>query len=277
MRCSTNIYLTALAVADIVNLFCAFILSLQHYPSFKYGHLLYWSAFGLSNWFHDASRMYNISILLLYYLTEDQSILFIIIIILFSCMDLFCIDILVYISIYLTVSFTLERYISVCHPLRGQVLCTESRAKKVITGKTKYIIETLWKSFYHLKLHWYWKSINSKISPSFSPNYTCNSMEFSIASKILFSDDLTNGLFVAESVSNFRCDIHNPHLLCVRQCYPKMISISDYLKIFRWDDHLSSHLDDVCKIIISSHLDDKLINLSEIISTIWYKWEIKNE
>lgn len=41
----------------------------------------------------------------------------------------------VYVSIYLTVSFTLERYISVCHPLRGQVLCTESRAKKVITGK----------------------------------------------------------------------------------------------------------------------------------------------
>lgn len=58
MRCSTNIYLTALAVADIVNLFCAFILSLQHYPSFQYGHVLYWSAFGLSNWFHDASRTY---------------------------------------------------------------------------------------------------------------------------------------------------------------------------------------------------------------------------
>lgn len=59
MRCSTNIYLTALAVADIVNLFCAFVLSLQHYPSFTYGHVLYWSAYGLSNWFHDASRMYD--------------------------------------------------------------------------------------------------------------------------------------------------------------------------------------------------------------------------
>lgn len=58
MRCSTNIYLTALAIADIINLFCAFILSLQHYPGFKFGHVLYWSAFALSNWFHDASRMY---------------------------------------------------------------------------------------------------------------------------------------------------------------------------------------------------------------------------
>lgn len=119
MRCSTNIYLTALAIADIINLLCAFILSLQHYPGYKYGHVLYWSAFGLSNWFHDASRMLFIlfiSWILLQY--NGISILF-----------------LVYISIYLTVSFTLERYISVCHPLRGQVLCTESRAKKVITGK----------------------------------------------------------------------------------------------------------------------------------------------
>lgn len=32
----------------------------------------------------------------------------------------------------LTVSFTVERYIAVCHPLRGRVLCTESRAKRVI-------------------------------------------------------------------------------------------------------------------------------------------------
>lgn len=95
MRCSTNVYLTALAIADIINLFCAFILSLQQYPGYKYGHVLYWSAFGLSNWFHDAA---------------------------------------LYSSVYLTVSFTLERYISVVHPLRGQVLCTESRAKKVITG-----------------------------------------------------------------------------------------------------------------------------------------------
>lgn len=53
-----------------------------------------------------------------------------------SLNSVFChfIFLLVYTSVYLTVSFTLERYISVCHPLRGQVLCTESRAKRVICG-----------------------------------------------------------------------------------------------------------------------------------------------
>lgn len=126
MRCSTNIYLTALAIADIINLFCAFILSLQQYPGYKFGHVLYWSAFGLSNWFHDASRMYYSS-------SSQIHIKFHLFFFLFVS---------VYISIYLTVSFTLERYISVCHPLRGQVLCTESRAKKVITGK-----QSVWSYF----------------------------------------------------------------------------------------------------------------------------------
>lgn len=35
-------------------------------------------------------------------------------------------------SIWLTVTFTIERYIAVCHPIKGKVLCTESRAKRVI-------------------------------------------------------------------------------------------------------------------------------------------------
>lgn len=128
MRCSTNIYLTALAITDIINLFFAFILSLQRYPNFNYGHSLYWSSIGLSHWFHDASRM-----LLQLHIFPVRCV---------SCKLLIVnwtlkmsLSPAVYTSIYLIVSFTLERYISVCHPLRGQVLCTQSRAKKVITGK----------------------------------------------------------------------------------------------------------------------------------------------
>lgn len=43
-------------------------------------------------------------------------------------------------SVLLTVSFTVERYIAVCHPLRGRVLCTESRAKRVILAVALFCV-----------------------------------------------------------------------------------------------------------------------------------------
>jgi ABC-type glycerol-3-phosphate transport system permease component len=37
-------------------------------------------------------------------------------------------------SVWLIVTFTVERYIVVSHPIRSRMLCTESRARKVIVG-----------------------------------------------------------------------------------------------------------------------------------------------
>ncbi|XP_065212722.1 FMRFamide receptor-like isoform X2 [Planococcus citri] len=98
MKSSTNTYLTALAVTDLLYLICFFLLSLQHYSgSDDSKYQFYWRILPFIFWYIDASSGT---------------------------------------STWLTVSFTLERYIAVCQPLRGRVLCTESRARKVITCVT---------------------------------------------------------------------------------------------------------------------------------------------
>lgn len=51
---------------------------------------------------------------------------------------------------WLTVSFTLERYIVVCHPIKGKVLCTERRAKSIIAiVSVLCIATTITTSFEH--------------------------------------------------------------------------------------------------------------------------------
>ncbi|XP_031356394.1 G-protein coupled receptor daf-37-like [Photinus pyralis] len=94
MRSSTNAYLTALAVADLIYLLFVLLLSFTHYPNIHdHKFELYWRFYGISHWLCDAASST---------------------------------------SVWLTVSFTMERYIVVCHPMKGKVLCTERRAKSII-------------------------------------------------------------------------------------------------------------------------------------------------
>ncbi|XP_073978989.1 probable G-protein coupled receptor 139 [Rhodnius prolixus] len=94
MKSSTNTYLTALAVSDLLFLIFNMILSFEHQPAIRQSqYVTYWHLHKWTIWLVDATG---------------------------AC------------SNWLTVSFTLERYIAVKHPLRGKVLCTESRARKVI-------------------------------------------------------------------------------------------------------------------------------------------------
>lgn len=59
MKSSTNTYLTALAVTDLLYLICFFLLSLQHYsgiddPKF----FIYWKVLPFIFWYIDASSEY---------------------------------------------------------------------------------------------------------------------------------------------------------------------------------------------------------------------------
>ncbi|ODM90233.1 FMRFamide receptor [Orchesella cincta] len=88
MRSSTNVYLTALAVSDLLYLLFSFSMSWRHFPIVNTIWFYWWySPIGL--WITDASSST---------------------------------------SVWLTVSFTVERYIAVCHPMRREIYCTEQRA-----------------------------------------------------------------------------------------------------------------------------------------------------
>ncbi|ODM93393.1 FMRFamide receptor [Orchesella cincta] len=88
MRSSTNVYLTALAVTDLIYLLFSFSMSWRHFPSIN-KIWLYWYYSPLGLWVTDASSST---------------------------------------SVWLTVSFTVERYIAVCHPLKRKIYCTEKSA-----------------------------------------------------------------------------------------------------------------------------------------------------
>lgn len=94
MRSSTNNYLAALATFDMMYLVFTFILSLSHYPNIP----------NIENYVYWKMRPF-------FFMLTD------------TCSNT---------SVWLTVTFTVERYIAVCHPMKGKVFCTESRAKKAI-------------------------------------------------------------------------------------------------------------------------------------------------
>ena len=93
MRCSTNYYLTALAVYDTLYLIFAMIMSLSHYTIVKD-----------KTWY------------VFYQYPIGKPL----------------VDTFSNTAVWLTITFTIERWICVCLPIRGRVWCTPKRAKHVI-------------------------------------------------------------------------------------------------------------------------------------------------
>ncbi|XP_034671940.1 uncharacterized protein LOC117903705 [Drosophila subobscura] len=126
MRCTTNIYLTALAITDIAYLTFQLILTLQHYEYIKYHCEIYWQLYGYFVWLCDVSA---------------------------------------YISIYIAVCFTIERFIAIRYPLKRQTFCTESLAKKVLSAVALFcLLSTLSTAFEHT-MDTQWKLIDDAYKP----------------------------------------------------------------------------------------------------------------
>ena len=94
MRSTTNLYLAALAFVDMMYLVLTFALGLSHYPNMAEPRFrLYWRLKPFLMMLTDA------------------------------CSNT---------SVWLTVTFTIERFIAVKYPMEGRVWCTEARAKRLI-------------------------------------------------------------------------------------------------------------------------------------------------
>ncbi|XP_068895016.1 sex peptide receptor-related protein 2 isoform X4 [Tenebrio molitor] len=190
MRCSTNIYLTALAVADIIYLLFVFFLSFGVYKNIhdrKYE--LYWRFSGLTHWLCDSASSA---------------------------------------SVWLTVSFTLERYIAVCHPIKGKVLCTENRAKIIITGITVFCILSTLSTTFEYEL-----AINEKCIRNCTPEELKTMQHMSVVTNLQHDDeDDSNDKLVKEIYSKVKpaidkllpvnCTSH-PHIIYV-PVYPSMLN-----------------------------------------------------
>lgn len=129
MHTSTNCYLLALAIWDTAVILCTLLL--MTLPT-------------LSSWFKDHVMPYVVVIGYPLALTAQMS------------------------TLWLTVSFTVERYIAVCHPLQAVRMCTVARARVVIVAVS--VVSILFNASrwfeYRLKFD---QSSNNRSTLSFEP------------------------------------------------------------------------------------------------------------
>ena len=112
MVSSTNCYLTALSIFDLLYLILSFTLSLKHYENINEQNAYnYWYYYGKT-------------------LT----------------------DICSNVSVCLTVTFSLERLIAVCYPMKGRALCTPQRARMITAGVVILTIACTTPEFFEMKL-----------------------------------------------------------------------------------------------------------------------------
>lgn len=114
MKSSTNCYLTALAIFDALYILFNFSLSLMHQPGMLENH----TYIDYVPWGFPFSDL---------------------------CSNT---------SVWLVVSFTIERYIVVCHPLRGKALCTITRAKIVIVSVFCFALACILPTFFEWTSGW---------------------------------------------------------------------------------------------------------------------------